>query len=856
MGVYTNTMRYTGTSGVDVESMVQAMMKAEGMKADRLFKQKTTLEWQQQAFRSLGNSVRTFRNNYLSFSSTSLISNMRSSATFSKKSISGTFSGGTSTPSSTDSSILNLGSNSTITASADLPAGDYSVSVKSVASAEKYVGDAMSSDATTTVALDPTKVEADDFMDLNINGTVKRITFTQDDVDSIAGDPTAFKDLLQTKIDSTFGTINGQSKVNATIEAGGELKLAANTAIGATFSIVDTAGVQLAQTVTTDKSILDGPFDKSTGKFYTDGTDSYVIGGQTIDVAFATDETATDYLTKLNDGITAAGITDVVASFNNEGKIVFNPTGDAKPVEVTSVSRNYTNGVVKTSTSVMSGVENTADNTFNADGLDSYVIGGQTVDVAFTTGQTKDDYLATLQAELTAKGLTDVTASLDADGKILFESTDGTTNTQIESVTRTVNGEENTNFTASGGLGTVNDTGFTVNGTVNGGVSMVSNIGFDATNLSSTFDVNAKIGTTGTDTIAFGDGTTLDIEITADTTFKDYMDAVNASGKATMTFNKASNSFSIESTTKGDAGTIDFTGATIGKTAMNIADVPTSIAKNSEVEITGPDGNVQTVIREDNKFSYNGITFNLDSALQTRIDNGEDITVDMSVSGDTDSVYDTIKGFIDDYNKLLGEIYTAVDTKHNREFQPLTSDEKQGLSESEVKDLEEKAKQGLLNRSPEFTRLSNRLREATNSQITLADGSTVSLASIGITTGDYSQGGKLFIDEQKLKEAISSDPDKLASVFTDMQNGVAEKLDDVINEAVGNEGYVTHKAGFKDSVYVENNYLSQQIERKQKEYDRMNDYLMDKENYYYKMFANMEKVINEANNQMAALMNY
>ena len=47
MAIYTsNINRVTGLSGIDTESMIDQMMKAETTKYNRLEKQKTTVTWQ------------------------------------------------------------------------------------------------------------------------------------------------------------------------------------------------------------------------------------------------------------------------------------------------------------------------------------------------------------------------------------------------------------------------------------------------------------------------------------------------------------------------------------------------------------------------------------------------------------------------------------------------------------------------------------------------------------------------------------------------------------------------------------------------------------------------------------------
>ena len=72
MAIYTsNINRVTGLSGIDTESMIDQMMKAESTKYNRLEKQKTTVTWQQEAYRQLITSIENFQNKWFSTSSVS-----------------------------------------------------------------------------------------------------------------------------------------------------------------------------------------------------------------------------------------------------------------------------------------------------------------------------------------------------------------------------------------------------------------------------------------------------------------------------------------------------------------------------------------------------------------------------------------------------------------------------------------------------------------------------------------------------------------------------------------------------------------------------------------------------------------
>ncbi len=827
MGVYTSKMRYTGTSGVDVESMIESLMKAEGAKSEKLYKQKTRLEWQQTAMRSLGTTVKGFRNNYLSFTSSSTVTNMRSASNFAGRTISGSYSGGGTLSTGTSKNVISLGSNSSIVAGTDLPTGDYKVNIESVAAKESYQGTKITGTATSNVALDITaaKLEAGDYIDMNVNGTRKRITFTADDLTAIGGDSTKFKDMLQTKIDDTFGKLNGEQKVKVSLD-GGKLQFSANDTIGSTFSISKDSSVANVTNVTSGKSLFDGINTMSStavmGVTEGDGVkrDIYTVDGKEYKIESLSDTATPDekeaYLTKLNATLGTNGN----ASYDGSGNVVV--TGE----------------------------------TFNTGGVDKYTIGGKDIEVAFAKDSGANEYLAALNKELEDKGVT-ASASLDDQGRLVFTPTNGEKDINVALTSRTTDAGTST---------------FSISGTMSANSSMINKIGFNDSDLTSSLDLTKAMGKTGT--VKIGNTS---IDVTADMSYQQFMDKVNAGSDAKLTYSTGSNTFKLESANSGAGGALTITDG-IGVLAdMNLnKDTPTTKASDAKVTITNPDGTSQTIIREENNFSYNGMTFKLDSSLQSSIDKAiadskdketgiptaTGIETTISVAADTNTVYDNIKKFLEDYNTLVDSLKSATTTKRAKSdsytgYEPLTDDEKSAMSETQIKQYEEKAKQGLLNRNPEFERLQLKMREAMNSQITMEDGSKVSLASIGITTGEYSNGAKLFItDEAKLRDAIANKPDSVSAVFTNAETGVAEKLNKVIDEAVGTNGYVTTKAGFEDSVYVTDNYYSNLITSKEKDLAKLYEYLQDKENHYYSIFAAMENAINQSNSNMASLSSY
>ena len=120
--MYTNTMRFTGLSGIDTEMMVRQLMRAESMRYDSLKKKNVLIEWRQEAYRNVALSLNTFQNTFLSLTAAN---NLRSMSTFNVFNAKATI-GNAET------------SHATVSASAEAKEGSYKVEVLALAQTDKY----------------------------------------------------------------------------------------------------------------------------------------------------------------------------------------------------------------------------------------------------------------------------------------------------------------------------------------------------------------------------------------------------------------------------------------------------------------------------------------------------------------------------------------------------------------------------------------------------------------------------------------------------------------------------------------------------------------------------------------------
>ncbi|MGB6409088.1 MAG: flagellar filament capping protein FliD, partial [Planococcus donghaensis] len=241
-----------------------------------------------------------------------------------------------------------------------------------------------------------------------------------------------------------------------------------------------------------------------------------------------------------------------------------------------------------------------------------------------------------------------------------------------------------------------------------------------------------------------------------------------------------------------------------------------------------------------NQTTVNGLTINL---LQA----GSVATV--NVQSNPEKPLAMIKDFVNKYNETIDTLQKQIIEKRYPDFQPLSDEQKKELTETEIELWEEKARSGLLRNDPIMKSALQDLRRAFMDTVSgVADGNLNHLSQIGINTGSYTEGGKLFIDEDKLKDALTKKPDEVMALFTTRDaagNGVGARVYDTLNSIVTK---LSAKAGSSTSS-VDNSILSQKLKRMDTEISRWQDRLTSIEDRYWKQFTAMEKALSKMNSQ-------
>jgi len=262
------------------------------------------------------------------------------------------------------------------------------------------------------------------------------------------------------------------------------------------------------------------------------------------------------------------------------------------------------------------------------------------------------------------------------------------------------------------------------------------------------------------------------------------------------------------------------------------------------------------------KVVYNGLEITRSSNTFTI--NGVDITakkvttdaVTFSSAPDVDSILDTITQFVEKYNEAIDTIRTKINETKNSDYPPLTDAQKEEMEDEEIEKWEKLAKTGTLRNDSILSSVLTKMRSNLSSPVSGTSGYS-QLSQIGITTtSNYLDGGKLTIDEDKLREAISADPNGVYELFqadgeTSSEQGIARRLRDSLKTAMTD---ITTKAGKTSS--VNNTFtLGKLLDDYEDKMDRFEEKLEMLEDRYWARFTAMETAINKANSQSTYLTN-
>jgi flagellar hook-associated protein 2 len=313
----------------------------------------------------------------------------------------------------------------------------------------------------------------------------------------------------------------------------------------------------------------------------------------------------------------------------------------------------------------------------------------------------------------------------------------------------------------------------------------------------------------------------------------------------------------LTSTTSGEAGSfsIDYSA-----TDMNVI---FALGMNNSNDMRYNAGEDAQITLNGLEYKSNSNTFDINGLTITAKQVASDIS--LTTEDDTSGVYDMVKGFLKEYNELIGEMATYYNAESDKEYDILTAEQKESMTEEEIDEWNKKIEDGLLSKDATIGRV---MREMKNIMLGSFDMGEVdkngkpfktSFASFGIATRSYfeteeNDRGQWHIDgdeddeytsgkDDKLKEMIKNNSALVSSFFKQISKNMYSKIGDLMKSTEFSSAYTLY----------DDKTMKKQVDKYKTQLKEAQDKLGKVEDNYYKKFSNMEKAMTKLNEQTNSL---
>ena len=390
------------------------------------------------------------------------------------------------------------------------------------------------------------------------------------------------------------------------------------------------------------------------------------------------------------------------------------------------------------------------------------------------------------------------------------------------------------------------------------------------------------ISFTASDTDAATIGAALAISLNGDDTF-----SASYTAKYSSFANGGSGGLVITSNTMGNDSKyskISFNGTDINKDTGTGTNLHATITNGNNTYTIGEVGeaNVDNTanitsnnITLDNvKFTFNDVTTTTSGSTTT------DSPVKLTGSNDVSDLADRISSFITDYNTLITTINGKLYESYDSDYQPLTDDEKEDMTESQIEKWETKAQTGLLKNDSVLQKLASDMKSAMSSLLK-TNNVGLDLSTIGITAvADYTtKNGTYSVDTDALKDALSNGVTKKQSdgttktiTFDDIKNLFTGGISDITSlttsikkenksssgilanlkvglnvNATMTKSTLSQKAGIVGTTSEYTNELTELLKNQATLIDELEEKLEDKKDALYLKYSSLETSLTSLN---------
>ena len=294
--------------------------------------------------------------------------------------------------------------------------------------------------------------------------------------------------------------------------------------------------------------------------------------------------------------------------------------------------------------------------------------------------------------------------------------------------------------------------------------------------------------------------------------------------------------------------------------AVEANDILTNEASQSgsAVKITGKDAIIKLnnveFTSSTNSFSINGLTINAQSVTG----DGEENAITISTSIDTQGIYDKIKDFLTEYNNVMNEMTRLYNADSARDYEPLTDEEREAMSDEQIEKWENKIKDSLLRRDGNLNGIMTAMINSMSKSYEI-DGVKMSLGTFGISTLGYLNSAEneqyaFHIDgdeddentsgkKDKLRTAIEENPDQLMEFMQKLMGDLYSSIDEKMKSTELSSAYKVYNDKEMDKEALRIEQMIKKWEEK----------ISDKEEYYYKQFSQMEVALSKLQSETSSI---
>lgn len=352
---------------------------------------------------------------------------------------------------------------------------------------------------------------------------------------------------------------------------------------------------------------------------------------------------------------------------------------------------------------------------------------------------------------------------------------------------------------------------------------------------------------TGTISVKAADGETKEITVDQNTTIKDFVSQLNEAG-VKANYDAKNQRIYVAASDTGEKNDFTMTGDQDALRAFGLSDDVANRIKgqNSIIYFNGA-----KYTSSSNSYEINGLT------IEALGETGSQ-EVGISTKTDTEGLYNKVKDFLKDYNELMNEMTKLYGADSAKGYEPLTNDEKDAMTDTQIEEWEKKIKDSLFRRDSTLSGIMTTMRTAMSKSYTV-DGKNYSLSSFGIATlgilnSPKNEESAYHIDgdkddtntsnkEDKLMSMLTTDPDTVIDYMKQLATGLYDGLHDKMKGTTLSSAYTVYNDKQMAREYSDYTTTIKKWEQK----------VADMEDSYYKKFAAMESALAKLQSSSSSL---